>query len=169
MLDPRPSVSGACLVAGILMLTAAAIWPASALAERIYQWKDADGVTHFTDDVGAVPLQYRGQSQRDLEPLTGIGSEADTGGADEGLGRRIWETKCQACHVYDSSGTQQGRKGLRSYILNPETKFPYPEATITASLRKGVKGTGEGMPAIEISEKEMKALVRFLVGQVSKP
>lgn len=153
----------------VLALVMLALIPASACAERIYQWQDAAGVMHFTDDPGSVPVQYRGQGQRDLEPLTGIGSQAGTDGASGGLGRRIWETKCQACHVYDSAGSGKGHVSLRSYILNPQTKFPYPEARITQALRKGVRGTGEGMPAIEISDKEMKALVQFLAKQVSRP
>lgn len=151
------------------VLVALALSTAGAWAQRIYQWQDAAGVTHFTDDPGAVPLEYRGQGQRELEPLAGIGPSADTQGAGGGLGRKIWESKCQACHVYDSDSTQEGHMGLRSYILNPKTKFPYPEARITAVLRKGVRGTGEGMPAIEISDQEMKALVQFLVRQVSRP
>ena len=160
----HPSVHTAALVFMMLALSPASVW-----AQRIYQWRDAAGVMHFTDDPGAVPVQYRGQGQRDLEPLAGIGPAAGIDSASEGLGRRIWETKCQACHVYDSDGTQNGHMGIRSYILNPQTKFPYPEARIMDALRKGARGTGEGMPAIDISDKEMKALVQFLIRQVSRP
>lgn len=159
-----PLVRTVVLALAMLALPATGAW-----AQRIYQWQDDAGVTHFTDDPGAVPLEYRGQGQRELEPLAGIGPSAGANRASGGLGRRIWESKCAACHVYDSDGTQQGRMGLRSYILNPQTKFPYPEARITDALRKGVRGTGEGMPAIEISDQEMKALVGFLVEQVSRP
>lgn len=31
-----------------------------------------DGVMHFTDEAGPVPVQYRGQGQRDREPLAAI-------------------------------------------------------------------------------------------------
>jgi mono/diheme cytochrome c family protein len=161
-----PFVRCAAVVMALMLLAPAG---PRAWAQRIYQWKDAAGVMHFTDDQGAVPVQYRGQGKRDLEPLAGIGPAAGSDSATDSLGRRIWESKCQACHVYDSDSRQKGHTGLRSYILNPQTKFPYPEARIADALSKGVRGTGEGMPAIAISDKEMKALVQFLTRQVSRP
>ena len=157
----------AAVAAGLAVLLA--MIPAAARAGQIYQWKDAGGVVHFTDNPDEVPVQDRDKSRRDVEPLAGIAAQAGTSIASADPGRKIWETKCQACHVYDNDSTEKGHTGLLKYILNPDTKFPYPDKAIFNSLQKGVRGNGEGMPAIDISDDDLRTLVQFLSKEVSRP
>jgi mono/diheme cytochrome c family protein len=153
---------------GIALLLVLAIFPADAPAGQVYQWKDANGLVHFSDNPDAVPVQDRDKSLKEVEPLAGVGSSVDNV-ADNDPGRMIWETKCQACHVYDSNSTEKGHLGLLKYILNPDTKFPYPDDVIMNSLEKGVRGNGEGMPPIDISEEDLRTLEQYLVKEVSQP
>lgn len=145
------------------------VHPTIAQATQLYQWKDASGVTHFTDNPAQVPAQYRHNSQRDVEPLAGINPQTGPAAIGGDPGRKVWEGKCQACHMYDSDGKEAGRVGLFSYLVDPETKFPFSVDVVMGSIKKAVKGTGEGMPAVNVSNDELKALAEFLVHQVSKP
>ena len=158
----------AAAAAGLALMLLAS--PGAAVAGQVYQWTDANGVMHFSDNPDDVPVQDRDNSRREVQPLAGIAPQEDTASpGDDDDGRKIWESKCQACHVYDSNSTEKGHTGLLKYILNPETKFPYPDNVILNSLEKGVRGNGEGMPAIDISEDELKTLIVFLKKEVSTP
>jgi mono/diheme cytochrome c family protein len=158
----------AAAAAGLALMLLAS--PGAAVAGQVYQWTDANGVMHFSDNPDDVPVQDRDNSRREVQPLAGIAPQEDTAApGDDDDGRKIWESKCQACHVYDSNSTEKGHTGLLKYILNPETKFPYPDNVILNSLEKGVRGNGEGMPAIDISEDELKTLIVFLKKEVSTP
>jgi mono/diheme cytochrome c family protein len=155
------------VAAGLAVLVMAS--PPAARAGEIYQWKDASGVVHFSDNPDDVPVQDRGKSLRDVQPLAGIATQTDTTATGDDDGRKIWESKCQACHVYDSNSTEKGHTGLLKYILNPDTKFPYPNSVIMNSLENGIRGNSEGMPAVSITDDEMKTLVDFLKKEVSTP
>jgi mono/diheme cytochrome c family protein len=160
-------VRAAAGAAGLAMLLA--VSPATAGAGQIYQWTDANGIVHFSDNPDDVPVQDRDNSRREVQPLAGIAPQEDTSSTGDDDGRKVWESKCQACHVYDSNSTEKGHTGLLKYILNPETKFPYPDDQIKNSLENGIRGNGEGMPAVDISEDELNALVAFLKKEVSTP
>lgn len=151
---------------GLMLSLLLAMAPATASAAQIYQWKDANGVVHFSDNPDAVPVQDRGKSERQVEPLAGM---APPSGMSGDPGQIVWETKCASCHAYDNNSTERGHLGLLNYILNPDTKFPYPDDVIKSSLEKGIRGNGEGMPAIDVSDEQVNALVKFLAKAVSQP
>ncbi|MHB8877185.1 MAG: DUF4124 domain-containing protein [Myxococcaceae bacterium] len=44
----------------------------AASAQSIYQWTDADGGMHFTDDPGSIPQKYRARSQTLSGPELGV-------------------------------------------------------------------------------------------------
>ena len=64
-----------CLVA---LAFVAAAPPAGAQQQRVYQWKDAQGVTHYTD---TPPAQAH--KRRDIDVRTGTSIEAAPAKADE--------------------------------------------------------------------------------------
>lgn len=69
----RPS--GAAILAlwlfgGILAFSPLLARPASA---DIYRWEDESGVIHFTDDLSAIPANYRGKSREILKTPPGAG------------------------------------------------------------------------------------------------
>jgi hypothetical protein len=39
-----------------------------AFGQEVYRWVDEKGTVHFTDDLGLVPEEYRGQAQRESPP-----------------------------------------------------------------------------------------------------
>jgi len=71
----------------LVVLVVILCFPVLVTCGEIYQWVDDRGVTHFTDDPGSVPEDYRSEAQA-LEMLTGQEVESwveVTGEEDEGI------------------------------------------------------------------------------------
>jgi len=155
------NAAGLRFAALALMIAAMLVFPPEVSAGKIYQWKDAGGVVHFTDNPGEVPAKKRDTSQREVTPLSG--TRASSSGQGVQSGREIWEAKCQACHVYNSDYKDNELTGIFSHIVNPDTKFPFAYDAVFDTLKNAVSGFGEGMPAVDISEEELKTLTQFLI------
>ena len=157
-----PACAGLCFALLALMMAI----PPYASAGKVYQWKDASGVVHFSDNPDDVPAKHRASSQREVAPLAG--TVASSGGLGAPSGREVWVSKCQACHVYTSDIREEGNMGIFSFIINPQTRFPFADDVIFTSMKNAASGFGEGMPAVQVSDEELKSLTRFLV-QAVKP
>ena len=60
-------------------LVAGALLPGGVALGEIRFWVDDDGVTHFTDDVEAVPEGVAARRAEEIEPLRAVWSEGITG------------------------------------------------------------------------------------------
>ena len=84
------------------------------MAGKMYTWVDELGVTHFTDNLFNVPLQYRNEPVEELEDF----AEAKAnGGASPKGGNAIWVDKCSMCHILDDE-TNAGLISLSTFLTD---------------------------------------------------
>jgi hypothetical protein len=70
----KPGLKAMCAAllpaAAVLVLSVTFVTPSPA---DIYRWEDESGVIHFTDDLSAIPKNYRGKSREILKTPPGPG------------------------------------------------------------------------------------------------
>ncbi|MFQ5581200.1 MAG: DUF4124 domain-containing protein [Mariprofundaceae bacterium] len=146
-------------LAGVLILFGL---PGAVSAGQIFQWRDASGVVHFSDNPSTVPPQYRQESQRDVKPLTSM-AESDSGSVVSApAGKAVWAEKCAACH-YIGKEPQAGKVNLAHLLVNPVTRFPEDSKEVLRQLRFGANGRYSDMDEVEISETELKQVTKYLL------
>lgn len=147
-----------------LLLLAALMFAPPVAAERLYQWRDAAGRLHITDDATKVPPAARERSERHLTPLMPVHTEAK--GEPEpqaGLdGSRLWRDKCAACH-HTGSGDRDGKMGLADLTLDKATRFLREPEELLANLKYATSGRTTDMPEVEVSDAELLAIARYLL------
>jgi len=132
----------------------------ASLAATLYQWKDAAGHMHFTDNLSKVPAEHRSNSARDMRPLVAASK------VERVLdGRALYEAKCATCHVigYKNDGA---REGLAWAIISDKTKYPQPPDKLFLIIREAVDGEVD-MPVMKISDKEVMAIANYLIKELN--
>lgn len=139
-----------------------------AQAAEIYQWKDAAGKVHYTDNPMNVPAQYRDQ-KRDVRPLQGI----ETKGGGEIPGRPVsemkalWLERCASCH-HMGEGKKGGLVGLKFLIINRNTNFPNSTDAMVRRMRAAASGRIGDMDPIEISDADLLMIAQYLLDAQGK-
>jgi len=64
----------------------------------IYHWKDELGITHYTDNLGTVPDQFRGNSERHLPEYASLKEPILS---QEDRGAALWKNECKSCHYIE--------------------------------------------------------------------
>jgi len=148
------------LLASVFMLF---FWATISESGRIYQWKDAEGVTHFADNPMAVPAEYRSKSLRDVKGVqtSGKGDQVALSTALSATGAKLWREKCMECHTAKRQDAD-GKKSLFSYIIDPVTRFPRERADIVGELEYATSGRTTEMDPVDISEDGLKAIAEYL-------
>lgn len=151
---------------GLVVGLAWCIMPISySKAVEIYQWTDDAGVAHFTDNPAAVPEKYRSNSARDIKPVESVkGAKGDgVQVTASSQGKQLWEQRCAACHDYDHWGWKDDKLGLFREIIDRQSKYPKAEEEIFRRFRKAANGRLSDMPAVEVSDEELKSIIHYLV------
>jgi len=143
------------LMMGALLMACCTL--GTAYAVDIYQWKDAGGITHFTDNGMNVPEKYRKTAKRKVNKLQiSGGNEQSKGGAT------AWLAKCASCHT---TGESKGDKsGLGALAVNQKSKFPATIEEIVPQLRRAANGRMSDMPSLDVTDKELKQIATFILG-----
>jgi len=148
------------------MFVAVAACLAVADAAVLFQWKDAAGHWHFTDNPNQVPPQYRkqGVKKRNLQSsdvlkpsVTLVPATIATGG------EALWKTKCASCHHIENDKTSKdGKLGLRRFVLNRETHYPFTPEQVLPNLHYAVSGRTSDMPPVDISDEDLMKIATYL-------
>ncbi|RME83461.1 MAG: DUF4124 domain-containing protein [Zetaproteobacteria bacterium] len=131
---------------------------AAAWAGEIYQWRDAQGVVHFTDDPSRIPPEAE---PRRAHPERVIVMERKGGEAAPGMA--LFAQKCGACHVLFAD-EDPNKEPLADALRDPNANVSYSEKEIFAKIRAAARGEIEGsdMEPVEISDEELRAIARAL-------
>lgn len=150
----------------VLSLCVWSFMPVLADAAAVYQWKDAAGHMHFTDNLGQVPPQYRqqGLKVRNIQSQDTKSSANRVPATISSGGKKIWETKCASCHFINGKGLREdGKRGLQRFVLNEKTGFPFNPEDILPRVRRAVAGRTSDMPPVNITDKELTLLINYLI------
>ncbi len=132
-------------------------------AADIYQWKDAGGITHFTDNEMNVPDKYRKTAKRKINKLRVSGSsDGNVQEKTKSLEAKAWLAKCASCHT--KSGDKDGKLGLGALAVNQQTKFPATIEEIVPQLRWAANGRMSDMPSLDVTDEELKQIAAFILG-----
>ncbi len=146
---------------GWMAVCAALLLQVVAADAGIYKWRDEAGVMHFTDNKDDVPPRYRKGA-----PVEGLSDAAVTTVSDSGAGSAgVFARKCGSCHVvaYEADGE---RVPLLSVALDRETGMTRSVDAVFAVLRKAADGRFSDMPAMSVSDDELRLIARFLTRKV---
>lgn len=158
------------IAVAVLMLFLLEAMSLDAQATQIYQWKDASGVTHFSDNPDMVPPQYREKSGRNISGLAGTRTSEATVSRESiparYRGKEIWQSKCAECHYASGNSLKDGKRGLHRFIVNEQTNYPMEPEQVLPRFKYAVSGRTSSMPAIEISDDELNAMIKYLAGSL---
>lgn len=137
----------------------------SAAAAQIYQWKDSQGVVHFTDNPANVPAKYRSKSARDLKPLESVKStdSVDKAKAPVRLsGKKLWQQRCVSCH-HLGQGFVGDKPGLGELGINRTSKFRTQAKDVLRRLKSATSGRRSDMDKIDISDEELLVIAEYVI------
>jgi len=151
-------VAASCKLAVIplVFLIALTLWNAEA-ADKVYQWKDASGMTHFTNNPLQVPKEYR-VKKRVMKSEVPQGSSA-THKLTRGLGEKLWLSHCSSCH----SVGRAGKRPLASVVIDPVSHFARSPKVLSKLLRGAVDGRTTDMKGVNITDGELLEVTRYLI------
>ena len=122
-------------------------------AGELYQWKDDQGVVHFTDNIALVPAEYRGDYKPELSINEGP-SKLD--------GKAIWDSKCSSCHFL---GEEKGSGlNLSSVLINQASGMVVDMSVIQYTL-SNVFGDSPSRGHRGVSSRDIKVLSKYLHGE----
>jgi len=147
-------------VLALLALVAGVLGSTSVLAAKLYQWKDAAGITHFTDNLANIPKAARA-TPRNVGTVDVVHAEGKNRISQEN-GEKLWNARCASCH-FEGQGRKGELRGLGSLAVNPVTRFPATPNRMLAKLRPAVEGRTTDMTRMEISDEELLAIARYLL------
>jgi len=129
-------------------------------ADRIYQWKDSVGVTHFTNNESNIPSQYRVKiKDMKLQPAEGsnkVKPEADI------IGEQLWHARCASCHT-PGVEKKNGLRPLASVVIDPNTRFHRSSDVLNLILRKAIEGRTTDMKRLDISDADLLEITDYLI------
>jgi len=130
-----------------------------AVADRIYQWVDAAGIRHFTNNESNIPSQYR-VKVKDMK-LQAVRVEAKKPPA-VASGEKLWLERCAACHTPGLKDEGNLRSlGLR--VIDPATRFPRTPDVLSLIFRGAVEGRTTDMTRMEISDADLLEIAHYLI------
>jgi len=152
----------------VLLLWVLVMIQTVAWAGKVYRWTDSAGQVHFSDVPPASRSSHPAESV-DLKPLAPVkGGEAKVSAASFALdGAKLWQDKCSACH-HLGEGRESGKIGLFNIVVDSATGFPRPDDELRERLTYAVEGFTSDMDAVDISDSELQAVIRFLVEHYRK-
>jgi len=135
------------------------LMPSQIMADRIYQWVDAAGIRHFTNNESNIPSQYR-VKVKDMK-LQAVRVEAKKPPA-VASGEKLWLERCAACHTPGLEGVGVLRP-LASEVIDPATRFPRTPDVLSSILRGAVEGRTTDMKRMEISDADLLEIAHYLI------
>ena len=127
------------------------------LASEIFQWRDAAGHIHFTDDPSKVPWEYQDGAIRQLEdyaPTRKVASRDDKG---------AWKLHCAECH-HPGEGRVGDLRGLAGYTLHESSdRFMKLPEQMLPDLRKAIEGRTTDMKPMSLDDNTLLAISRHLI------
>jgi len=148
------------LMMGTVLMACCAVGVAHAV--DIYQWKDAGGITHFTDNEMNVPEKYRKIAKRKISKLRVSGGSDGVQDKPIGLGAVVWMGKCASCHT--TGENKKGKLGLGALAVNQQTRFPATIEEIVPQLRWAANGRMSDMPSLDVTDEELKQIAALILG-----
>jgi len=143
-----------------LLALAGVLDSTSVLAAKFYQWKDAAGITHFTDNPANIPKAARATSHN-MGAVDVVHAEGEKRISQEN-GKKLWNTRCASCH-FEGQGRKGELRGLGALTVKHSTHFPATPEEMLAKLRPAVEGRTTDMTRMEISDEELLAIARYLL------
>lgn len=142
-------------------LLIALLWTSELQAVELFEWHDAAGITHYTDNEVNVPTEYRKGGKRNVGKLQITGGRIERKQANS-LGESVWQDKCISCHTI---GANQGSKiGLSQLLINSKSNSPATMNEVVAMLSRASRGDLPKMAKVALSPKEIKYIAEFLLG-----
>jgi len=129
-------------------------------ADRIYQWKDSAGITHFTNNESNIPKQYRVKVKDMKLQAATVTDEGQL--VASSTGKQLWHSYCASCHVPGVERKERLRP-LASVILDPDTRFQRSPDALNSILRMAIEGRTTDMTRIEISDADLLEITHYLI------
>jgi len=129
-----------------------------AMADRIYQWVDAAGIRHFTNNESNIPAQYRVKVKDMKLQAARVEAKPPTLAS----GEKLWTERCAACHTLGLKAEGNLRPlGLK--VIDPVTRFPRTPDVLSSIFRGAVEGRTTDMKRIEISDADLLEIAHYLI------
>jgi len=148
----------ACML--FLAVLAGLIIPDTGWCAKFYQWKDAAGITHFTDNPANIPKKALA-TPRNLGAADVVRTEGSNQTLQEN-GKKLWNARCASCH-FEGQGRKGKLRGLGQLTVNQATHFPATSNEMLAKLRPAVEGRTTDMTRMKISDEALLAIARYLL------
>ena len=119
---------------------------APAQAEKIYQWVDETGVTHYSDtpkDSSATPVQL----------TKGLATPAAPKEDTVNSGTEIWQNLCSKCHHTGLKFNEEGLRGLPETMIKPVL----PVDKLIKRIEEAIYNVDK-MADIKLNEDELHSL-----------
>jgi len=143
-----------------LLALAGVLGSTSVLAAKFYQWKDAAGITHFTDNPSNIPKTARA-TPRNVGALGVVHTESENQTL-QANGKKLWNAQCVSCH-FEGQGRKGKLRGLGKFTVNQATHFPATSNEMLAKFRPAVEGRTTDMKRMTISDEDLLAIARYLL------
>ncbi len=130
--------------------------PGFAHADKIYQWVDEMGVTHFSD----TPKDSASQTVEFTKGLANTpASKPEAGGS----GSEIWQNVCSKCHHVGLKFNDEGLRGLPETMIRPVL----PMGKLVQRLGEALSSVDE-MADIKLTDEEITSLAEFITRSAEK-
>ncbi len=133
---------------------------------KVFSWKDAAGVVHYTDNQANIPQAYRKKAEADeLPELVVVDSGAKPAAPLTGAG--VFANRCGKCHVaaYEDKGE---KIALLEKAVDRRTRMVLSDIELAAVLKRAADGRYSDMPGMEISRDDLLTIARFLIGKAKR-
>jgi hypothetical protein len=145
------------IASGIASILAMIIACHLSFAGEIFQWRDAAGHVHFTDDPAKVPWEYQDGASRqmkDYAPARKVASRHD---------KDVWKLHCAECH-HPGEGRVGDLRGLAGYALHEASdRFMKLPEQMLPDLRKAIEGRTTDMKPMSLDDNKLLAISRHLI------
>ncbi|MDX8407533.1 MAG: DUF4124 domain-containing protein [Mariprofundaceae bacterium] len=134
---------------------------------KIYSWKDAAGVIHYTDNKANVPHAQRNRAEvGKLQELVVVDGDSKSVVAAT-TGRGLFAKRCGECHVaaYEDRGE---KLALLGRAIDRRTKMVLKDSELAAVLKRAADGRYSDMPGMDISQDDLLMIARFLISKAKR-
>jgi hypothetical protein len=141
----------------IFLILSAFIIVNASYAGTIYQWKDEAGKTHFTDNLGFVPPEYREGYERKLSDYDS--KEAKQPAQD--MGKELWQTRCESCHYFGDQASGSSAINLSKFLTDPVSGKAVNYQVLSMSLAS-ILESHDSYIKKKLNKDQIVALSRYL-------
>lgn len=154
---PIRQIPTALLVLGALLIS----MNSPITAAEVYKWTDSQGITHFTDSLNKVPLEYRSKKTIKL-PVYSSSAKEGTQRKKTPEKYKVWFDKCASCHI--ASGGADGEiVSLTGKTINKTSLFPKTVDALMEDLRFAVSGRWSDMSKVDVTDEELNVIAEYLL------